>query len=249
MGPLHCTFSLLLFHFFFIFQFFTFIFSNNDRLGSFIVRGSPWDPWTAPWQAFLRLVGEDKYLLYVFGIATSKINVHLNAFHTIIIKIQMYTKCSKLWNPNLFWNSLFSDSIVDPRHCCCDHSSFLDKRSFLSLPRPHWKAWLPLQVLTTSFSLRVFLRETFKSGIYSPAGQVQDPAGQELPSESGQGVEGGQACARQPGVASKYEKPPNVQIVLGIPAGMASFSLWASRSSSFDSLSTLPSLQVDKPHL
>ena len=32
-----------------------------------IVRGTPWDPWTAPWQAFLRLVGEDKYLLYVFG--------------------------------------------------------------------------------------------------------------------------------------------------------------------------------------
>ena len=38
-----------------------------DRLGSLIVRGTPWDPWTAPWQAFLRLVGEDKYLLYVFG--------------------------------------------------------------------------------------------------------------------------------------------------------------------------------------
>ena len=36
-----------------------------------------------------------------------------------------------------------------------------------------------------------------------------------------------------------------VQIVLGIPAGMASYSLWASRSSAWDSLSTLPSLQVD----
>ena len=44
----------------------------NIRLGSFVVRGTPWDPWTAPWQAFLRLAGEDKYLLYVFGIYTSK---------------------------------------------------------------------------------------------------------------------------------------------------------------------------------
>merc|ERR1712012_586110 len=34
------------------------------------------------------------------------------------------------------------------------------------------------------------------------------------------------------------------QIVLGIPAGMASYSLWASRSSAWDSLSTLPSLQT-----
>ena len=40
---------------------------SYDRLGSLIVRGTPWDPWTAPWQAFLHLVGEDKYLLYVFG--------------------------------------------------------------------------------------------------------------------------------------------------------------------------------------
>ena len=45
----------------------SFLFSNI-RLGSFVVRGTPWDPWTAPWQAFLRLAGEDKYLLYVFGI-------------------------------------------------------------------------------------------------------------------------------------------------------------------------------------
>ena len=49
----------------------SFLFSNI-RLGSFVVRGTPWDPWTAPWQAFLRLAGEDKYLLYVFGIYTSK---------------------------------------------------------------------------------------------------------------------------------------------------------------------------------
>ena len=47
-------------------------FFSNIRLGSFVVRGTPWDPWTAPWQAFLRLAGEDKYLLYVFGIYTSK---------------------------------------------------------------------------------------------------------------------------------------------------------------------------------
>ena len=47
-------------------------FFPNIRLGSFVVRGTPWDPWTAPWQAFLRLAGEDKYLLYVFGIYTSK---------------------------------------------------------------------------------------------------------------------------------------------------------------------------------
>ena len=40
---------------------------SYDRFVSLIVRGTPWDPWTAPWQAFLRLVGEDKYLLYVFG--------------------------------------------------------------------------------------------------------------------------------------------------------------------------------------
>ena len=33
--------------------------------------------------------------------------------------------------------------------------------------------------------------------------------------------------------------------MLGIPAGMASYSLWASRSSAWDSLSTLPSLQVN----
>merc|ERR1712172_319200 len=36
-------------------------------LGSLIVRGTPWDPWTAPWHAFLRLAGEDKFLLYAFG--------------------------------------------------------------------------------------------------------------------------------------------------------------------------------------
>ena len=40
------------------------------------MRGTPWDPWTAPWQAFLRFVGEDKYLLYVFGIA----NFHFSTF-------------------------------------------------------------------------------------------------------------------------------------------------------------------------
>jgi len=39
------------------------------------------------------------------------------------------------------------------------------------------------------------------------------------------------------------------QIVLGIPSGIASYSLWASRSSAFDSLSTLPSLQTTLTHM
>merc|ERR1712172_103789 len=54
-------------------------------LGSFIVRGTPWDPWTAPWHAFLRLAGEDKFLLYAFGttvvttvVTTSPFTSHLN---------------------------------------------------------------------------------------------------------------------------------------------------------------------------
>jgi len=36
-------------------------------LVSYIVRGTPWDPWTAPWQAFLDIVGQDKYNLFVYG--------------------------------------------------------------------------------------------------------------------------------------------------------------------------------------
>jgi len=34
---------------------------------NFFLTGSPWDPWTKPWNKFLDLVGEDKYFLYVYG--------------------------------------------------------------------------------------------------------------------------------------------------------------------------------------
>jgi methylsterol monooxygenase len=36
-------------------------------LVSYLATGSPWDPWTAPWHAFLQLVGENKFLLFSFG--------------------------------------------------------------------------------------------------------------------------------------------------------------------------------------
>jgi methylsterol monooxygenase len=36
-------------------------------LVSYLATGSPWDPWTGPWRAFLHMVGGDKYRLFVFG--------------------------------------------------------------------------------------------------------------------------------------------------------------------------------------
>merc|ERR1712130_844689 len=57
-------------------------------------------------------------------------------------------------------------------YCCCDDITLLDKCCLLSLPCSHWSAWLPLQ--------------------------VQDPAGQEIPSVTSQGLEGGKTCAGKP---------------------------------------------------
>ena len=46
------------------------------------------------------------------------------------------------------------------------------------------------------------------------------------------------------------EKPePNLQIVIGIPSGLASYSLWASRSSSWTDLRTLPDLSTCLLHV
>jgi len=126
-------------------------------LGSLIVRGTPWDPWTAPWQAFLHLVGEDKYLLYVFG------TVAVTTLH--------------------FW-------------------------------------------ISAAFYL--YLDLTGKPGFLYKYKMQQD---KNFPVS--------------PAKVWKVAKHVLVnQIVLGIPAGMASYSLWASRSSAWDSLSTLPSLQT-----
>jgi len=42
-------------------------FQGIGMLISYLVRGTPWDPWTLPWQSFISMVGDDQYYLYVYG--------------------------------------------------------------------------------------------------------------------------------------------------------------------------------------
>ena len=37
------------------------------RAANYVLTGSPWDPWTKPWNMLLDLLGDDQYFLYVYG--------------------------------------------------------------------------------------------------------------------------------------------------------------------------------------
>jgi len=130
-------------------------------LCSYLVYGTVWDPWTKPWQYFLSLVGEDEYLLYVYG--------------TVIVTTVHYWFTAATY--------MFMDLTGKP--------AFITKYKMHdnNAPLEPGKLWKVVKHVLTN------------------------------------------------------------QILLGIPSGILTYSLWKSRSSPSLPLSTLPSLSTVLLHL